>query len=157
MSSTPPETAVVVDASLREAFPPARCARIAASLDLAPEHRAEILAAADITDDAWEAVVDHWDGAVETAAARGDTSLLTEMDRAYLDRCEEDRGPLTGADYASLVVATERGAAAHALEALQLPPASQLRIARAWLAKLSEDPALRKEINALVERTRDAH
>lgn len=126
-----------------ETLPLERVARIAASLDLDPDLREDILAANDLTPASWEANAAAVEAAVRRELAAGNTALFVAHDRAYLARIEEERGPISPEQYAVLMRAQARGASAAALRALDLPAASELPVVRVLEARLAADPEAR--------------
>lgn len=146
--------AVVNDEEAPSAAPPktlpiARVARIAASLDLDPALREEILSANELNEAEWEAIEERSDAELRTALALGDTSPLVEHDGAYLARVEEERGSVTLAEYASILRAAERGASAARLSELEIPLAGELVLVRVFEARLASDGAARAELRGL--------
>jgi hypothetical protein len=83
-----------------------------------------------------------WSESIRKETDRGKTALLKAYDAAYVGQLEKERGPITVEEYARLVVASERGATAQALEELSLPRGAFLRIERVWLERVSADDAL---------------
>lgn len=133
-------------------YPLIRCATIAASIARAPERRDAILKAQSLEPERWAALEQHHAAAIQEETQRGRSMLLSAYDGTYVKQLEAERGPIKVEDYARLVVAGERGAAASALTARGLPPGALLRIQRVWMRKLAGDVALaaavRKELEA---------
>ena len=139
------------DKAMNEAeFTVERVARIAASLDLDPELKSEILGANELDEDAWERIEETHDDAQRSALERGDSSRLEAYDAAYLARIEEERGEISAADYASLVVATRSGSTASRLAELEIPEAAEMVLMRVFERRLATDDAAR-----LAQRSRD--
>lgn len=114
-----------------------RVAKIAASLDLEPDLRADILGANDLDEVAWERLEDHHDDALRAGIGTGDTSLLERWDAAYLARIEEERGPVTAEEYASIVESNQSGGAAARLAALEIPEAAEMVLVRVFEARMA--------------------
>lgn len=133
-----------------ELLPIERVARIAASLDLDPELRADILAANELDEATWEAHEAAGEAALRAELARGRSEALCDHDRAYLARIEEERGPISIAEYAAIVTAQARGASAEKLRELELPAQSEIVIVRVFEARLAAD----KEARAAARRSR---
>lgn len=114
-----------------------RIAKIAASLDLEPDLRTEILSANELDEDAWERIEERHDEALRAALAAGETTALERWDAGYLARIEEERGPITMDEYASIVAANQRGASAARLAELEIPEAAEMVLVRAFEARLA--------------------
>ncbi|MDC3962778.1 DUF2169 family type VI secretion system accessory protein [Polyangium jinanense] len=127
-------------------YPIERCAKITASIARRRDERAEILEAEELDLARYTDLERHWAEAIRAESERGKTRLLRAFDAAYVARLEEERGPITPAEYARLVVASERGHAERTLAELGLPRASMLRIEREMLARTAADPALGERI-----------
>ncbi|MRG96644.1 DUF2169 family type VI secretion system accessory protein [Polyangium spumosum] len=135
-------------------YPIERCAKITASIARRREARAEILEAEELDLARWTDLEKHWADAIRAESERGKTRLLKAFDAAYVARLEEERGPITPAEYARLVVASERGHADRTLAELGLPRASMLRIEREMLARTGADPALAERTRHAIEAER---
>jgi hypothetical protein len=163
---TPPAPEPVVSAAPAEtpeppaAAPPVevaieKCAAIAASIARRPDDRAKILEENQLGAADWTAAEERWNKALKEEAARGKRGLLQAYDAAYVGRLEEERGPIELAEYARLVVATERGRLAEELAEMTLPREAVVRNERVWLKKVVGDPALGKRVKAAVKAARD--
>ena len=158
----PPDPPVVAEAPKAppapalplEDYPIERCAKITASIARRRDERAEILEAEELDLARFADLEKHWADAIRAESERGKTRLLKAFDAAYVARLEEERGPITPAEYARLVVAGERGHAERTLAELGLPRASMLRIEREMLARGSADPALAERIRHAIEAER---
>ncbi|MDI1450505.1 DUF2169 domain-containing protein [Polyangium sp. 6x1] len=135
-------------------YPIERCAKITASIARRRDERAEILEAEELDLARYTDLEKHWADAIRAEAERGKTRLLKAFDAAYVARLEEERGPITPAEYARLVVASERGHAERTLAELGLPRASMLRIEREMLARTAADPPLGERIRHAIEAER---
>lgn len=121
-----------------------RVARIAASLHLDPAREVDILDANELDEPAWERIEETHDDAIRSALEAGDTSQLEAYDAAYVERIEEERGPITVEDYASILSAGRRGSSATRLAELEIPEASEMVLMRVFEARLAHDaPAAR--------------
>ena len=121
------------------AFTIERVAKIAASLEIDHDRRADVLAANDLDEERWEELESAQDDALRDARARGDASKLERYDRAYLERIEEERGPISIEEYASVVRASRTGGSAARLEELEIPESAELPLMRIFEARLAED------------------
>ncbi len=139
-----------------DAFPLARCAAIAAALAHRPPDRAQILERHELSPALWAALDEHWTAALRAEVDRGKTALLAAYDAAYMAELERLRGPILVEEYASLLVAAERGQSDRALADLDLPRGALLRVKRVWLVKCAEDLALGASVRGAVEDARDA-
>lgn len=151
-----PEPALPEDAGPPiEKYPLARSAAIAARIDRRPEEYTQVLEDEWLDLPTWEALDAHWRGAVDADVARGRKKMLAAYDEAYVGALEIERGPITAAEYARLLLASERGAAPPLLDELGLPPAALMRIRRVWLGRTVRDPraaeALRLALRAASE------
>ncbi|MDC0742773.1 DUF2169 family type VI secretion system accessory protein [Polyangium mundeleinium] len=135
-------------------YPIERCAKITASIARRRDERAEILEAEELDLARFADLERHWADSIRAESERGKTRLLKAFDAAYVARLEEERGPITPAEYARLVVAGERGHAERTLAELGLPRASMLRIEREMLARTAADPSLGERIRHAIEAER---
>lgn len=131
----------------------ARCARILAELryGASPE---EVLREENIQESTWKAALAHWQRALREELDRGECALNDKFDRSYVTLFEAMRRPLEPADYATLVVETERAAGARAAEALGIDPADLGRVLRAVAARLVESPEELSLARAEIDRRR---
>jgi hypothetical protein len=139
-----------------EAYPLARCAAIAASLARRKPDAAAILAEHALSRSRWEALTRHWQDAIRAESARGQTTLLSAYDDAYVAQLEAERGPIRVEEHARLLVATERGAESDALTALSLPPGAGMRLSRVWARRIAADAELGKAVRDAIEAAREA-
>lgn len=77
------------------------------------------------------------------------------MEAALAVRSRPEEEAVIAPDYADLRVQLERGAPGPALEAARLSLGSWIRIDRKWQRKMEEDPLVRAEIDARMQRERD--
>jgi hypothetical protein len=138
------------------AFSLARCAAIAAELSHRPPDRARILERHELAPALWATLDEHWTTELRAEVDRGKTALLAAYDAAYVAELERLRGPIRVEEYASLLVAAERGQTDRALADLDLPRGALLRVKRVWLVKCAEDLALGASVRGAVEDARDA-
>ena len=142
----PPEPAPASEPPPEPSGPPiekdplAEAAAIAARIDRRPESFAKILEDESLDLTTWEAIDAHWRGVVDADVARGRRKLLSANDEAYVGALEAERGPITAAEHARLLVASERGAEQPLLEELGLPSTAMMRIRRVWLGRPVRDP-----------------
>lgn len=121
-------------------FPLARTAAMAARIDRQPAKYSQILEHESLAPIAWEALEEHWRAAVDADMALGRRKTLAAYDEAYVGALEADRGPITAAEYARLLIASERGGADGVLEELGLPAQAMMRLRRVWLGRTVRDP-----------------
>jgi hypothetical protein len=138
-----------------DAYPLERCARIDASIGRRGGEEREILEAQGLTAALWAKLDAHWKGAIDGETARGKTRLQKAYDAAYVAQLEEERGPITVEEHARVVVAAERGEAAEALRALELPEGALMRIRRVWIARTAADPAIGARARRALAAERD--
>ena len=132
-----------------------QCGAIAASLAVRPNDSAATLEDNDLEVEPWEAVEAYWAKEIRKEAGLGKTRLLRSYDRSYVERLEEERGPIEVEEYARLVVAAERGRAESVLRDLRLPPGSMVRIERVFLCRVVDRPALGDKVRKAVEAARN--
>jgi hypothetical protein len=126
------------------------CGAIAASLARRKDETAKILEERSISAADWKLVEKYWTEAIRKETDRGRMVLLRAYDAAYVAQLEKERGPITVEEYASLVVASERGRAAPVLEELSMPRGAFMRIERVWLERLAEDDALAASVRKAI-------
>jgi len=137
-------------------YPIERCAAIAARIVHRRVNTPNILEEHELTPDTWAALEKHWTSALRVESERGKTALLSAYDSAYVAALEDARGPILVDEYAKIVVGAERGKAAEALAALDLPRGAGIRIERVWLKKTGDDTALAAEARRAVDAAREA-
>lgn len=133
-----------------DAYPLARCAAVAASVDRRPDDREDILRAEGLDADTWERLAAHWRAAIDRELSRHKNALLRAHDAAYVDRLEQERGPIAASDYARLAVAAEVSDPRAALRELGLPEQAWPRIRRVWIARMARDPKLAAIVRGLM-------
>jgi hypothetical protein len=131
-----------------EKYPLERCAAIAASIDRKEGEMERILKDEGLEAEVWEALHAHWLDTVEADVDQGRKKMLSVYDAAYVERLEKERGPITAAEYAGLLLAAERRGADAELRKLDLPEGSMMRIRRVWLARTAKDAAAAAEVRA---------
>lgn len=146
--------AEAVNEELLRSFPLVRCARMAASIDVDPEMKAEILGASNLSADDWEALDDHWQEAILADVQSGKLDGRAAYDDSYVARIEEERGPLNADDYGALVVAEERGSMDATLSQLALPEESVMPIERVWLRRAANDAVLARALRGAIVKAR---
>ena len=132
-----------------------RYGAITAAIAMARPETDKILEAEGLTKDTWQTTSQRWDAALREEQERGKTTLRKKFDEGYVASVEERRGPITEAEYARLVVASERGSLASVAGDLSLPRSAPMRIERVWLAKLMQDPALDRRARAAIAAERE--
>lgn len=129
-------------------YPLERCAAIAASIDRTKGEIERILKNEGLEGEVWEALHAHWLDAIEADVDRGRKKVLSAYDGAYVEQLEKERGLITAAEYAGLLLAAERRGADAELRRLGLPEGSMMRIRRVWLARTAKDAAAAAEVRA---------
>ncbi len=147
-SSDAPPAPEAPEVSIPERCPIARCGAIAAQIALRPEDVDLLLEREELRQREWQAAHAHWMSAIRDEAKRGEQTLLAAYDKAYVEAIEAARGPITAADYARLVRASERGVEAEALGEMGLPKGALLRVKRVWLARIVRDKDAAKALRA---------
>lgn len=131
-------------------------AEIAAAIALGKRARQVILEEQGLGVETYEAQSQELERSISEEMSRGRVARRARFDRAFVGKLEALRGaPLTAQDYASLVVATERANAPAAFATLGLPLEGQMSIERVWLERMTEDPALKKEVRKALAALRD--
>ncbi len=92
----------------------------------------------------------------EEARRRERAAPATGSTRPTSARGKPSAAPLQRADYARLIVATERSGAAAALDSLAIRRTVWVRMKRLWARRLADDPRLRARVEAEIARLREA-
>jgi len=137
---------------LKGAFAIDRIARIAASIDLAPEQESDILEASHLTADEWEHLVEHADCLISADAGQDD---LVRWDDAYIGRIEGDCGEVDRRRYAELVVSGEKGRTARWFELYGIPDSAQVPIERVWARRIASQPDVARLVRIEISSVRD--
>jgi hypothetical protein len=137
-----------------ELIPIEQCGAIAASLARRPDDMAAILDRSQLDSRRWPAIEAHWAAEIRKETRQGRTGLLRCYDQAYVERLEQERGPIEVEQYARLVVAAERGQAESTLRELGLPAGATVRIERVFLRRVVDRPALGDKVRKAVETAR---
>ena len=93
-------------------------------------------------------------GAIDEETKRGRVDLLRVYDAAYVKKLEEERGPFTVSDHATLSVAAERWTLDEVLAEMRVPREAVIRIERVWLGRTANDAGLAREVRRAVTATR---
>lgn len=133
-----------------------RCAIITAELAEKPLPRADVLTAHGLSEARWAEAERRWRESMTEEAARRERALRDRFDAAYVGAWEAVRGTLQAADYARLIVATERSGGAAALGDRAIRRTVWARMKRLWAGRLAEDPRLRARVEAEIVRLREA-
>ena len=133
-----------------ERYPIATCAAIAASRGRPQAEEDAILRGHALPAELWARLMQHWNEAILREAERGRSDLRNAYDQAYVAQLEDERGPMTPAEYARLVLALERGCVGAVLRQLGLPAGAILRIQRVFLGRMAADPALGHRVRAAI-------
>jgi hypothetical protein len=149
-----PETVTKEPPAAADRISVEQCAAIAASLALRPDHAATILKDHELAAEPWKAIEAYWAEQIRSETNLGRARLLRSYDRTYVERLEEERGPIQVDEYARLVVAAERGHAESVLRELRLPAGATVRIERVFLRRVVDRPALGEKVRRAVEAAR---
>ncbi|WP_437818740.1 DUF2169 domain-containing protein [Sorangium sp. So ce1078] len=133
-----------------------RCAIVAAELEERPIPRAEVLRAHGLSEARWDEAERRWRESMAEEGRRRERALRDRFDKAYVAAWEAVRGALSTADYARLLVATERSGVAAALEERAIRRTVWARMKRLWARRLADDPRLRSRVEAELARLREA-
>ncbi|WP_437900068.1 DUF2169 domain-containing protein [Sorangium sp. So ce124] len=133
-----------------------RCAIVAAELAEKPVPRADVLKAHGLSEARWAEAERRWRDSMTEEARSRERALRDRFDAAYVGAWEAVCGPLHAADYARLIVATERSGGAAALGERAIRRTVWVRIKRLWARRLAEDPRLRARVEAEIARLREA-
>lgn len=112
--------------------------------------RVEVLDGRGLTEEVWAATEQRWVRALEEEAGRGSSTLRRASDAAYVAAVERLRGPITGEEYARILIGLERGRAAEELDALRIQRPALMRIVRVWTKKVAGDARLGREVRAVM-------
>jgi hypothetical protein len=132
-----------------------RCARIAAELAERPVSRATVLRAHGLSEARWADAERRWKEAMADEARRRERALRDVFDAAYVAAWEAIRGALQPADYARLIVATERDQAAAVLDELAIRRTVWARMQRLWAQRLTRDPGLKARVEIEITKLRE--
>ncbi|WP_437299893.1 DUF2169 family type VI secretion system accessory protein [Sorangium sp. So ce426] len=133
-----------------------RCAIVTAELAEKPVPRADVLRAHGLSEARWAEAERRWRDAMAEEARRRERALRDRFDAAYVGAWEAVCGPLHAADYARLIVATERSGGAAALGDRAIRRTVWVRMKRLWVRRLADDPRLRARVEAEIARLREA-
>ncbi|WP_441287145.1 DUF2169 family type VI secretion system accessory protein [Sorangium sp. KYC3313] len=133
-----------------------RCAIVTAELAEKPVPRAEVLRAHGLSEARWAAAERRWRDSMTEEARRRERALRDKFDAAYVGAWEAVWGPLHAADYARLIVATERSGSAAAPGDRVIRRTVWVRMKRLWARRLADDPRLRARVEAEIARLREA-
>ncbi|WP_437281774.1 DUF2169 domain-containing protein [Sorangium sp. So ce375] len=133
-----------------------RCAIVTAELAEKPVPRADVLRAHGLSEARWAEAERRWRESMAEEARRCERALRDRFDAAYVGAWEAVRGALHAADYARLIVATERSGGGAALGERELRRTVWARMKRLWARRLAEDPRLRARVEAEIARLREA-
>jgi hypothetical protein len=139
----PPAKATEPPPRAVELYPLEQCARLEARIFHRPEQTKDILEKNGLDAPGFQALVRHWQAAIEAELRQGKSALRREHDAAFVAELEHARGPLTPGDFARLSLAFERGDAGNALAALDLPQSAAPSIQRMTLARAMKNPRVR--------------
>ncbi|MBK8256701.1 MAG: DUF2169 domain-containing protein [Polyangiaceae bacterium] len=154
-SAVPAPPAVVPGTLPLEQFPIDKCARIAARLDRRPRDREATLKSNAIDEPTWSRLDGHWQEELRIEAEKKKNALLKTYDTAYVAQIEEERGPISVAEYARLTVASERGDVTPVAAQLGIPAEATMRIRRVWIAKMARDIDIGVRVRLAVQSERE--
>lgn len=129
---------------------------VSAELMIRRGERAKVLEAHKLSEPAWARIHGHWTAEMGRETARGESKLLAQFDAAYVETMGRLRKPIGVPEYASILVAIERGAVDKQLAKLELSLSDLMRVQRVWTRKLAEEPELQKVVGKAVEEARIA-
>ncbi|WP_437536350.1 DUF2169 domain-containing protein [Sorangium sp. So ce726] len=133
-----------------------RCAIVTAELAEKPVPRADVLRAHGLSEARWAEAERRWRESMADEVRRRERALCDRFDAAYVGAWETVCGPLHAADYARLIVATERSGGAAALGERAIRRTVWVRMKRHWTRRLADDPRLRARVEAEIARLREA-
>ncbi|WP_437717845.1 DUF2169 domain-containing protein [Sorangium sp. So ce448] len=133
-----------------------RCAIVTAELAEKPVPRADVLKAHGLSEARWAEAERRWRDSMTEEARRRERALRDRFDAAYVGAWEAVCGPLHAADYARLIVATERSGDAATLGHRAIRRTVWVRMKRLWARRLADDPRLRARVEAEIARLREA-
>ncbi|XXX81026.1 DUF2169 domain-containing protein [Sorangium sp. So ce134] len=133
-----------------------RYAIVAAELEERPIPRADVLKAHGLSEARWQEAERRWRESMADEVRRRERALRDQFDRAYVTAWEAVRGALSAADYARLIVATERNGVSAALGERAIRRTVWARMRRLWARRLADDPRLRARVEAEIARLREA-
>lgn len=136
-------------------LPIERVAEIQAELAEERAPRGAVLERHELSEAVWTATERHWAREMEAEAGRGSTRLRRASDAAYVGAVEQFRGPITGAEYARIMIGLERGRAEQELEALRIQKPALMRIVRVWTKKVAGDVRLGREVRGVMAGMRE--
>ncbi|WP_437655273.1 DUF2169 domain-containing protein [Sorangium sp. So ce1182] len=139
-----------------EAYPPERCAAIAACLACDEGSTNDVLHAEELDDARWQRIHAYWLDRIGEEVARCRKRLLSIYDSAYVSALEAKRGPITLDDYARLAEAAERSAIAGALAERGLPQGAWPHVHRVWIGRMVKDVRLGKQLWDAIDALRGA-
>jgi hypothetical protein len=125
-------------------------ATVAAELAERREPRADVLGRHGLDEAGFAESHLRWTERIQREASRGQSTLRSAHDAAYLAAVAGFRGPITVNDYARIVLGLEWGTADAALDALSIQRPALGPIVRVWTRKVAADPRLSGEVRALL-------
>lgn len=122
------------------------CAAIRAAIDVHPSLEEAVLEQERLTREDWRTAEQRCRESLAAAVHRGEPELLASFDEAYLQRLEQERGPIDADTYAALELAIERGSSSDVIVDLGIPRPALIRVKRVWARRLVADAELRREV-----------
>ncbi|APR88369.1 D-alanyl-D-alanine carboxypeptidase [Minicystis rosea] len=108
--------------------------------------RGEVLASLGLSEASFREAEKRWTAALSEEAKRGERTLLLAHDTAYIAAWQKIRGPFEAADYARLIVATERDTLPAALDAVGVRRTTWMKIKRVFAERIITDPAFAAKV-----------
>jgi hypothetical protein len=128
-----------------------RYARICAALAEPGAKRREVLAANALELSAWRKAEQHFRGALEREATRGERALRDRFDRAYVSVWEAAHPGVFGLPhYARLVRAEKNGLLMAELSKQGLEASMAMRLKRVWQGRIESDDELSEELERVL-------
>src|SRR5262249_14665183 len=129
-------------------------AAISAELAQKGADRSAVLRGHKLSISGWAGIDRHWTRAIAEQTERGERTLLTSFDVAYVATQERLRRPVGVPEYARILVGLERGEVGRVLGDLELQLSDLMRLQRVWTKKIADTPKLAEELNQAVEAAR---
>jgi len=129
-------------------------AAISAELAQKGADRGVVLRGHKLSVGGWAAIDRHWTRAIAEQTERGERTLLTSFDVAYVATQERLRRPIGVPEYARILVGLERGEVGRVLGDLELQLSDLMRLQRVWTKKIADTPKLAEELSQAVEAAR---
>ena len=150
------EKAPAAEATPAEKLTLERVAAIEAARNAEPDEHKEVMRRFEVDEASLKEASQRIHQDEMLALEQGDRGPLDRYDRAYVAQLEEQRGPITIDEHATIEVAIERNILARVLLELRLPASSVVRIRRVLMRKFVGDMALSKRLRERIDVARRA-